>query len=123
MTKVNGVTKKRKHSENSGRFAEFVAILLLTFKGYLVLNNRYRTHYGEIDIIALKGKQLVFIEVKLRHSLEAARFAASKTQMARIKNAANSFCKSRQWCNNKIRRFDVIACAPYKIPKHIKNAF
>ncbi|WP_240006384.1 YraN family protein [Pseudaquidulcibacter saccharophilus] len=117
------MSEKRQKSEFYGRLAEFAAILLLTLKFYLVLRTRYRNNYGEIDIIALRGKKLVFVEVKLRKATESAQFSISHRQMERIKNAAIGFCKSRKWAGQKQWRYDVIACAPWKLPKHIKNAF
>jgi putative endonuclease len=117
------MSDKRQKSEFNGRLAEIAAILLLTFKLYVVLKTRYRNNYGEIDLIAMRGKQLVFVEVKLRKATESAQFAVTHKQMARIKNAAIGFCKSRKWASNKEWRYDVIACSPWKIPKHIKNAF
>ena len=115
--------ERRQKSEFYGRLAEFAAILLLTFKFYLILKTRYRNNHGEIDIIALRGKELVFVEVKLRKATESAQFSISHKQMERIKNAAIGFCKSRKWAGQKHWRYDVIACAPWKMPKHIKNAF
>jgi putative endonuclease len=35
-------------------------------RGYAILARRYRTRYGEIDVIAREGETVVFIEVKAR---------------------------------------------------------
>jgi len=35
-------------------------------RGYAILARRYRTRYGEIDIIAREGETVVFVEVKAR---------------------------------------------------------
>lgn len=47
---------------------EEAACLFLAKKGYKILERNFRRGYGEIDIIALKDKTLVFIEVKTRTS-------------------------------------------------------
>ena len=39
-------------------------------QGYAILARRYRTRYGEIDIVARDGATLVFVEVKARASAE-----------------------------------------------------
>ncbi len=35
-------------------------------KGYRILARRLRTPYGEVDLIAVRGRRLAFIEVKRR---------------------------------------------------------
>ncbi|HKC56191.1 MAG TPA: YraN family protein, partial [Vicinamibacterales bacterium] len=35
-------------------------------RGYAILDRRYRTRFGEIDIIARDGDTIVFVEVKAR---------------------------------------------------------
>ncbi len=49
-----------------GLFAEKATMLFLWIKGYKIIAWRYKNNLGEIDIIALKGKFIVFIEVKAR---------------------------------------------------------
>jgi putative endonuclease len=47
-----------------GTLGENIAKNYLEKKGYKILETNYKTKIGEIDIIAQKGKNLVFIEVK-----------------------------------------------------------
>lgn len=47
---------------------ENAACQYLIEKGYLILERNFRKGYGEIDIIAIIGKTLVFVEVKTRTS-------------------------------------------------------
>ncbi len=49
-----------------GSRGEDQAVDFLSKKGYRVLQRNYRYGNGEIDIIALDGEELVFVEVKLR---------------------------------------------------------
>ncbi|MFQ5480897.1 MAG: YraN family protein [Thermodesulfobacteriota bacterium] len=51
-----------------GKKGEALAERFLKKKGYRILEKNYRTHFGEVDIIARDGKSLVFIEVKARSS-------------------------------------------------------
>ena len=55
-----------------GVFAETLAALLLRLKGYAIVARRYKTPVGEIDLVALKGRRLAFIEVKRRKTREDA---------------------------------------------------
>jgi putative endonuclease len=51
-------------SKTIGTLGENIAKNYLEKKGYKILETNYKTKIGEIDIIAQKGKNLVFIEVK-----------------------------------------------------------
>jgi len=62
----------RAKAYRSGLFAETLTALLLRLKGHRIVAQRYRTPVGEIDLVALKGKRLAFIEVKRRKTKEEA---------------------------------------------------
>ena len=49
-----------------GKLGEDLACAELCRRGYVVLVRRYRTRYGEIDIIARDKEIIVFVEVKTR---------------------------------------------------------
>ncbi|RJR28559.1 YraN family protein [Candidatus Microgenomates bacterium] len=49
-----------------GAIGETVAKKYLSNLGYSILENNWRTRYGEIDIIASRGDTLHFVEVKLK---------------------------------------------------------
>jgi len=53
---------------SSGRFWEKTAKAFLAQKGYKILEQNYRTNFGEVDLIATEEDCLVFIEVKARSS-------------------------------------------------------
>ena len=50
----------------TGLSAENRAAAFLMAKGYRILAKRFRTPYGEIDLVARKRNLLAFIEVKAR---------------------------------------------------------
>jgi putative endonuclease len=52
-----------------GKKGEEMAAAYLTRHGYEILHRNWRHSHYEIDIIALKGKMLHFIEVKIRSSI------------------------------------------------------
>ena len=47
-----------------GKMGEEASVKLLEKKGYKVLERNYRTRFGEIDVVCLKGNTVVFVEVK-----------------------------------------------------------
>lgn len=49
-----------------GKFGEDLACLELEKREYVILERRYRTQHGELDIVARHGEYLVFVEVKAR---------------------------------------------------------
>jgi putative endonuclease len=52
--------------QHLGLIGEDIAANFLGSNGYKILSRNYRCRCGEIDIIATKDKELVFIEVKTR---------------------------------------------------------
>lgn len=52
-----------------GRQGEELAAAYLVDKGYKVLVRNWRCRYGEIDLVAMDGKTMVFIEVKTRQTV------------------------------------------------------
>ena len=51
-----------------GKQGEDLACRELQRRGYLIVERRYRTRFGEIDIVARDGRTTVFVEVKMRSS-------------------------------------------------------
>ncbi len=52
--------------KNLGKLGESIACRYLREKGYKIIDQNYRTRYGEIDIVAKEDDFFVFIEVKTR---------------------------------------------------------
>ncbi|HXV27529.1 MAG TPA: YraN family protein [bacterium] len=49
-----------------GQRGEMIGWSYLLKKGYRILEKNYRCPLGEIDVIAMKGRRVVFIEIKTR---------------------------------------------------------
>ena len=88
-----------------GRFGEEVARRYLSGKGYRIIENNLKLSYKEIDIIALQGDILVFIEVKTRTSggLGGAVMAIEGRKISRMKKAAGHYLRAY-----KGRKFDKV---------------
>ncbi len=100
------------NSYRRGTSAETFAALLLQLQGYRILERRFKTPLGEIDLIAKRGRWLVFVEVKRRETLEEGLYAVSLRQQKRIQNAALLFLKNRKKFQHLGMRFDVMVMMP-----------
>ena len=60
------IAQKNFYKKLLGRVGEKKAVDFLKKKGYKILETNYKTHIGEIDIIAMDKENTVFIEVKTR---------------------------------------------------------
>lgn len=59
---------KVKSKQEVGGFGEAAARNYLQERGFHIIENNFRTRFGEIDIIASKDRQVYFVEVKTRQS-------------------------------------------------------
>ena len=82
------------HARQSlGRHGEELACRELRCRGYDILARRFRTRFGEIDIVARDGPTLVFVEVKTRRTAAfgGPTAAVNAAKQRRLVNMARSF--------------------------------
>jgi putative endonuclease len=93
-----------------GKSGEDLACRELQRLGYAILARRYRTRYGEIDIVARDGDTVVFVEVKARTTDRYGEPAEAVTlhKQARIAAMAEDFLARRRLAGAPCR-FDVVA--------------
>ena len=94
-----------------GKSGEDLAVETLEAEGYAILDRRYRTRHGEIDIIARDGAVVVFIEVRRRSSPERGSAAESVTrpkQRRVIRMAVDYLSRAGLW-DRCLVRFYVVA--------------
>jgi putative endonuclease len=106
-----------------GLSAESRAAAYLVAKGYRIAARRFRSPVGEVDIVARRGRVLVFVEVKARATLDAAAESLQTRQQRRIAAAAAAWLSLNPHDIDKDIRFDAVLVAPGKIPRHIPAAF
>src|SRR5581483_2836805 len=96
-----------------GKLGEDLACDELGRRGYIILERRYRTRFGELDIIARDGGVLVFVEVRTRSSRRFGTPFESVTwqKRHRISRMAASYLSARGLANVRCR-FDVAAVTP-----------
>lgn len=114
-------TQKQKTFDR-GIWAENLAVLFLISKGYKILQKRFKTKSGEIDIIAYKNHSYIFVEVKSRRTLTQALESVTPRMQERIQNTAMQYCAQNN-LSDVAMRFDLIAVIPpFKI-EHLDNAW
>ena len=93
-----------------GNRGERLAAKTLKAKGYRILARNCRNRWGEIDLIAMDGNSIVFIEVKTRSQSETGRpeEAVTPTKQRQISRAAAAWLHHYRLDNHRCR-FDVIA--------------
>lgn len=111
-----------------GFYGERLAGEYLSEQGYVIVERNYRCRYGEIDLIAYDGAELVFIEVKTRRSLYYGTLAESidKRKQKKIYFLADFYLQRQKL--KPLCRFDVVLLyldSDFFIRElsHIKNAF
>ena len=92
-----------------GAWGESMAARYYRKRGYSLLDARYRTRFGEIDLVAEKGDLIVFVEVKTRTGFEygTPAMAVDKNKKAHIKQTAKVYIHLNRLYNYEIE-FDVI---------------
>ncbi len=114
---------ERKKSEYFGRLGEKIAEIFLRLKFYTIIGRRVKTNLGEIDIIAKRGKLLIFVEVKIRKNKSKMQEALEAVNKERIYRAAALFLSQNPEYYDYNLRFDVIFIAPSILPYHLAGAF
>ena len=107
----------------TGLSAESRAAALLMAKGYRILAKRFRTPYGEIDLVARKRNLVAFIEVKARANFDDAAYAVTPRQQQRIIEAAQAWLMAHPEHASFELRFDAMLIAPRRLPRHLLAAF
>ncbi|WP_210489605.1 YraN family protein [Rufibacter aurantiacus] len=114
------------HNTNLGKLGEQAAEAHLTALGYQVVERNYRYKRAEVDLILVKEKTLVLVEVKTRstHQYGFPEEAVSSRKEAMLQLAADYYIEQHQWPHDV--RFDVVSILWRKgQPEilHIEDAF
>jgi len=112
-----------------GQKGEEAAARFLRRRGYRILARASRTGWGELDLVALDGRTIVFVEVKTRHSTEviSPEEGVDRKKQHRLIRAAHNFLHYHD-LDGYPCRFDVVAVtwpADHRRPhiQHFPTAF
>lgn len=112
----------RRHAERRGRIAEWIAAAALIVKGYWIVARRVKGPFGEIDLIAVRGRRLAFVEVKQRRSTDEAAAALSARQAIRLGDAAERWLWRNPGYRGHAVGLDAVLLGPRMLPRHVPNA-
>lgn len=106
-----------------GAAAEAEAARYLEGRGFRILERRYRTRAGELDLVAHDGREIVFVEVKARaaESFGGPEEAVDLRKQRRLARAASAYLAIKG-LSEEPARFDVVAVTPEGI-RHLADAF
>lgn len=121
-SEIGVTTAKKRAAYDKGLKAEDRAAKMLAGRGYEILSRRYRSPAGEIDLVAAKGDQLAFVEVKARRTLDEAAWSVTPRQQKRIVNAAGYWLQDYPEYSDCDMSFDAILFAPQHMA-YIPGAF
>ncbi len=114
-------SEARRERNRRGQLSESVAAWMLRLKGYRILGRRVKTAVGEIDLVAVRGKRLVFVEVKQRQTFEGAEASIPDRQRERVRRAAQLWIGKRPHYQCHEQGFDLVLVVPRRWPRHVLN--
>ncbi|MBQ8291612.1 MAG: YraN family protein [Clostridia bacterium] len=111
------------HKKFLGKRGEKLVAAYLQKRGFQILKRNYRTPFGEADIIAKEGEEIVFVEVKARtgEAYGAPREAVGWGKQERYKRIAK--CYWVETGEEPNARFDVAEVHKNGEIEYFKNAF
>ena len=112
----------RRRAERGGRRAETFAAWWLRVKGWRILGRRMRTPYGEVDLIARRGRVLAFVEVKARASRAQSDLALDEWRLRRVARAAAAL-EARFARPGDDIRIDAVYVEPRRLPRHVADVW
>ncbi|MGH1398057.1 MAG: YraN family protein [Alphaproteobacteria bacterium] len=115
-----------KTAYQKGVDAEGVAERYFKKAKYKVLARRYKTKFGEVDLVLFKDGVVVFVEVKQRRNLEDSLYAITPKNRRRVEQAALYFMSQHEEYADAGMRFDVFVVGwdgDKIVSRHLDNAW
>jgi putative endonuclease len=102
---------QKRSRKNLGDSGERVAAMFLEQQGYKIVERNYRTHLGELDLVAEDGDGLAFVEVRTRRGKATGAPEESLTPRKRIRLFAVSqlFLQAHPQYEDCPGRIDLVA--------------
>jgi putative endonuclease len=100
--------------DDLGRRGENLATDHLLATGYSIIERNWRCSQGEIDIVAFRNGEIVFVEVKTRSSLAYGHplEAITVAKLARLRRLAGAWCRAHPDVRAEVRIDAIAIVAP-----------
>ncbi len=112
----------RAEAEARGRRGETLAAWFLRAKGWMILARRVKTPLGEVDLIARRGRTVIFVEVKWRARAADLALAIDERRLIRVARAAEVLA-ARYARPDDTLRIDALLLAPRRWPRHMAHVW
>lgn len=116
-------SRRARRSGLSGRRGEWLAVAFLSAKGYRLPQRRFGGKGGEIDLIMVRGRSIVFVEVKARAALDDAASAITPEKRRLIELRIRQWLARNPWAMQHHLRADAVFLAPWRLPRHVPGVF
>jgi putative endonuclease len=113
---------ERRRRYRRGIVSEWVAAGALLARGYRILGRRVRTPLGEIDLIAVRGRRVAFVEVKRRATRAEAEAALGGPLAQRLRRASDYWVSRHARYRDYDRGLDAILVVPARLPIYLPDA-
>lgn len=114
-------------SSAKGARAEALAARRLEAEGFQILERNVRTRHGELDLVALEGEVLVFVEVRSTRTqaFGGPLVTVDHGKQRRVIRAAREYLLARPALAERAMRFDVVGVSyePALEVTHVRDAF
>ncbi|MDR2942981.1 MAG: YraN family protein [Treponema sp.] len=109
---------------SSGKKGEEQAAAALESAGMKIIAKNVRSKEGEVDIVALDGETVVFVEVKAWsvYGMEDLQYGINAQKQQKIIKTANYFLSENRKYSNMAIRFDVVFINKNSVT-HLASAF
>ena len=93
-----------------GKLGEDIAVRFCESQNIKILNRNYFTKFGEIDLIGIENKTIIFIEVKLRYSnsFGVPYEAVTELKLDRLRKSALCYLADKEISDTDCR-FDIVS--------------
>lgn len=115
-------SRQRIRRYRTGLYAERVAAFALRVRGYRILDRRFRTPVGEIDLVTLRSGRIGFVEVKRRPDRAQCIAAISPKTRERVRRAAGLWQARHVRYQDLDVGFDLVFVLPGRWPEFLKDA-
>lgn len=119
-------TNNKVNTRKKGTAGEEYAASVLEKEGYSIIAKNYRSKSGEIDIVAVDGESIVFIEVKSWrvYQLDDLAYVIGREKRRRIIETSMVFLSKHREYSNYAVRYDVVFLDGQKNrAEHLYNVF